>query len=716
MYNQSVEILIPELFSQAHIKHRRNNPALPPDNRRSMELFARHKDGNEFSVECNLIPFKIDGEILTLCAIGDVSKSKQVEEQTRLLSVAIEQTADCVVITDREGTIQYVNSAFEKESGYSRNEALGKMPRIVKSDMHAPQFYEELWKAILSGKAFSAVFINKKKNGELFYEQKTITPLKDAKGNITHFVSTAKVITEQVLAEQALKQSKERYQDLFENTSDLIQIVTPEGRLLYVNRAWRQALGYEENELKDLSIDNIVCPDDQKRCLTTLNRAIAGEKTDVLETIFVTKDGKSITVEGSVDCRFEAGRATMVVCILRDITERKKTELDLIAAKTRAEQSDKLKNVFISNISHEIRTPLNVILGYTGLIENVFEERIGPEEKGFFKNINSGCKRLIRTVEHILNFSGIQTGTLSLTREKFDIAQQLKDLCIDMQHTATEKNLTLDCVIEYEPAYIYADSYYINQALTNLIDNAIKFTEQGSVFVKLYKENNTVCVVVRDTGIGISEEYILKVFDAFSQEAFGYTRPYEGLGLGLALTKRYIEINNGTIEMKTDKGKGTTFIVRFPAAISEHKGEETVAGESSYTKLKNLRHEGERFNILVVEDDAQSRQYMNAILSKEYDVFIAVSAEEAWTILTNEKIDLILMDLSLRGDVDGIQLTKKIRVEDVFKSIPILAVTAHAFPQDRKNSIIAGCNDYLSKPFRRKQLMELIESYLRTTS
>ena len=292
------------------------------------EFRALQKDGSIAWVEqMTRIVRDTDGNVSEYRnVVRDITERKRAEQQMRQLSMAVEQTADSVVITDREGVIQYVNAAFEKETGYTREEALGKTPRILKSGVHHPRFYENLWKTILAGNVFKAVFINRNKAGELFYEQKTITPLKDSKGNTTHFVSTAKNITDQMQAEKTLRESEERYRDLFESTSDLIQAVAPDGRLLYANRAWREVLGYTEEELIGLNIDRVMHPKALTQCFETLQRAMSGEKVDRIETRFVTKDGKAIIAEGSVACRFEASQPVAVTCFLRDITERREAE------------------------------------------------------------------------------------------------------------------------------------------------------------------------------------------------------------------------------------------------------------------------------------------------------------------------------------------------------------------------------------------------------
>jgi len=334
LVGQSVEILMPERFRQRHIEHRTEYAAHPQAHvmGSGKELFARRKDGNEFPVDIAMGPFRTGGSTLILCAIRDVSERKRLEQEMRHLSAAVEQTADCVIIGDREGTVQYVNPAFEGETGYTREEVVGKTLRVLKSGVHDVAFFGSLRKTILSGRVFRAVFVSRKKDGELIHEQTTITPIVDAQGNITHFVSTAKNITENVRAEQALRESEERFRDLFESTHDLIQAVTPDGRFLYVNRAWREALGYTEKEVARLTLHQVIHAESLAKCGAAMQQLLAGEKTDRIETVFVTKQGKSINVEGGIYCKYEQGSPVSISCILRDITDRKEAEETLRAS------------------------------------------------------------------------------------------------------------------------------------------------------------------------------------------------------------------------------------------------------------------------------------------------------------------------------------------------------------------------------------------------
>ena len=251
-----------------------------------------------------------------------------------------------------------------------------------------------------------------------------------------------------------------------------------------------------------------------------------------------------------------------------------------------------------------------------------------------------------------------------------------------------------------------------------MIDNAIKFTKKGHIDVRVYCQDRRVCIEIADTGIGMAPEYLPKVFSVFSQEASGYTRPFDGLGLGLSLTKKYIELNRGSITVKSRKGKGSTFTLQFLAERVESPLPVEDSGPTEADVLDVFPTspdvEGLR-TVLFVEDDEETQEYMASLLAREYNLRIASTAHAAWNIIESTHIDLVLMDLSLQGDEDGISLTKRIRHDARFGETPIIAVTAHAFPKDRISSLEAGCNAYFSKPFQIEELKKSMEQFLQQT-
>jgi signal transduction histidine kinase len=284
------------------------------------------------------------------------------------------------------------------------------------------------------------------------------------------------------------------------------------------------------------------------------------------EEVITTPDGVEHILEIiKVPLFHSNGERKGLVVLGRDITERKKAEFELIKAKEEAEKSNKLKSEFLAQMSHEIRSPINIILSFTSLLKEEVKGKLPQEMDICFDSIDSGGKRIIRTIDQILNMSEIQTGSFESTITEIDLIKDILSNCItEFRTPARLKGLELKFKADVESAQIKGDSYSINQIFTNLIDNAIKYTHNGEVEVALSKpDGKSICVDVRDTGIGISEEYLPDLFKPFSQEESGYTRRFEGNGLGLALVKKYVEINNADIIVESTKGRGSMFRVIF---------------------------------------------------------------------------------------------------------------------------------------------------------
>jgi PAS domain S-box-containing protein len=513
-----------------------------------------------------------------------------------------------------------------------------------------------------------------------------------------------------------LAESEKRYRRLVQ-LSPFPLIVTVEALIVFVNDAGLRLFDASTvEELYDRSVFDFIMTDFERRNDNRFPFMLqqSDEIYDVkgnLEKL----DGQIIDIElTAIPIIYGEKEARHIV--IRDITQQERQKTELIAAKERAEQSDKLKDAFIANISHEIRTPLHIIIGYSNLITNELIGQLYPEMDSYFQAIRRGSQRLMRTVEHILNISSIQVGTFSVQPEEIRVSDRIEELVQELKSLAHKKGLLLNYRTDCPAAILYADRYCIDQAVSNVVDNAIKFTKKGQVDVRVYCQDRRVCIEIADTGIGMAPEYLPKVFSVFSQEASGYTRPFDGLGLGLSLTKKYVELNRGSITVKSRKGKGSVFTLQFLA----ERVEETIIpvpeidfhDEAMIEQLQRVpRIEGLR-TVLFVEDDEETQEYMASLLAKEYNLRIASTAAAAWSIIDSTGIDLVLMDLSLQGDEDGISLTKRIRHDARFGETPIIAVTAHAFPKDRIQSLEAGCNAYFSKPFQIEELKKSMEAIL----
>jgi signal transduction histidine kinase len=291
----------------------------------------------------------------------------------------------------------------------------------------------------------------------------------------------------------------------------------------------------------------------------------------LLTTLFFVSSRSKYVLRKLVDRRTQE-LESLNTELRHEVEVRRRTEVDLIMARDKAEHSDRLKDSFIATMSHEIRTPLHVILGYVDLLHHPEGSSISDDHALYMRSMKNAGQRLMRSVEEMLHISSLRAGTFNMDLEDFDIVESTRMVVREFHHAAKERGITLAFKSTLAQAMVYADRYSLEQAVTNLVDNAIKYTERGEVEIFVRGEGNDCTLSVRDTGIGISDDYIHHVFDVFSQEKTGYNRPYDGLGLGLSLTRQFVEINSGKIGVKSEKGRGSEFTISFPTITPVEHG------------------------------------------------------------------------------------------------------------------------------------------------
>jgi len=276
-------------------------------------------------------------------------------------------------------------------------------------------------------------------------------------------------------------------------------------------------------------------------------------------------DGTTFFAEVSLNL-IELNNQNQILASVRDISSRKKVEKELKIAKVRAEKSDRLKSDFLAQMSHEIRTPINTIMNYTSLLKMEFENQVSEDNSGSFKSIQNAAIRLLRTIDLILNISDLEAGTYDPKFEKKNLADQIIiPVLNEFKQAAGLKNISISFSNNTnQPSETILDSYTVSQTIANLIDNSIKYTNTGEVILSLDKNLQYYYLSIKDTGVGISKEYLPSLFEKFSQEEAGYTRRYEGSGLGLTLVKKYCDINGIKISVKSKKSKGTIFLLEIP--------------------------------------------------------------------------------------------------------------------------------------------------------
>jgi len=382
--------------------------------------------------------------------------------------------------------------------------------------------------------------------------------------------------------------------------------------------------------------------------------------------------------------------------------ERKKVEEEMHKSKVLAEESAKSKSDFIANMSHELRTPLGAIIGFTDLLKKT---DLSGQQKEYLDAISSSGNSLLSIINDILDLSKLDAGKFIIESIPFNIADLLQSVQVMFLSKAKKKKLELTCTVDEQiDRYLSGDPMRLTQILINLIGNAIKFTEKGGVFVdcRLAAAQEDVLLLqfnIRDTGIGIPEDKVANIFDRFTQADSNITRRYGGTGLGLAITKQLIELQGGTISLLSGEGKGAEFIFTLPFAVSALQHITTEQKETPETL-----HFGNVKKILVVDDNLFNQKLAANILEHNgFTVTVLDNGSKALDLLKTESFDLILMDIQMPV-MDGYKATQLIR-EEMHITTPVIAMTAHALAGEKEKCLQAGMNDYLSKPFKEKDLL-----------
>ncbi len=397
----------------------------------------------------------------------------------------------------------------------------------------------------------------------------------------------------------------------------------------------------------------------------------------------------------------------------KEIAAHKKTVEELIIAKDKAEEMNRLKSNFLANMSHELRTPMVGILGFSELIQT---EKNLDTTKELGMLISKSSSRLMNTLNSIINLSIVESERITVHEQIINIVELITRIIEIYENEAKSKGLTIRMEAENKAIFIKTDEKIITDILTNLLSNAIKFTDRGDITISLrYDTNNDknfVSIEVKDTGIGIEESQFNVIFDEFRQASEGLSRSFEGTGLGLTLCKKYIELLGGTILVKSKLNMGSTFFVKLPSSKIN------VSGINVNKKVPiDLDKQIEQLNyiqgkILYVEDDDTNRKLMKIYLKDKFELDFALNTKEALQKVKENNYILILMDINLGHGDNGIVAVKEIRKIEKFKKLPIIAVTAYAMFGDKEEFIHVGCSDYLPKPYNKDTLLSTIAKNL----
>ena len=477
-----------------------------------------------------------------------------------------------------------------------------------------------------------------------------------------------------------------------------------------VNQGYTNLTGYTLEELHRLkgrslkeTVINLEMDDIIELCLDT-------KECITYEAIHLTKDMRELWVSSSLTPFVRNGEVEKLIVIDTDITQMKMNELELMNAKYQAEKSDKVKEQFMANLSHEIRTPMNAVMGLGNLL---LKTRLDAKQLKYVKGIRSSADNILSVVNEVLDFAKIEAGKVEFESIEFNLKELFSNLVQTFQFKADEKNLNLLTAIDKKiPDPIIGDSVRLNQVLLNLVSNAIKFTDNGKVNIRarlVYEADNDVTILysVTDTGIGIPEHKLAKVFESYTQASKETTRKYGGTGLGLTIVKQIVELQNGSIDVKSKVGIGTTFsfILTFERGDDVKVDPKELVPEKKTEKVGAIR-------VLIADDNKLNQEVLTDHINDwdpEIKVGVADNGREAVTKLEAGHYDIILMDIQM-PEMTGYEASRQIRDKLPYpkNSIPIIAVTAATTKEEQDECFRAGMNDYVVKPVDTELLFEKI--------
>lgn len=479
-----------------------------------------------------------------------------------------------------------------------------------------------------------------------------------------------------------------------------VQVVEQSGKIVYTNEAFTILWGYHLDELAEYSLFNDIVLKENKSVEKIME--VLNGKTytaiDYYEDSLLRSREYAIPILRTNIFLIKDEEEPYIVMYHEDQTEILLTEEEVKKARDASYESERLKNTFLNVLSHELRTPLNIILGYSSLIRENLIDKIGAEDKIYLDNLHSGSERLFKSITQMLEFAQIEAGNYSLNTETTDLISIIQDCLPDHQKHAKEKNLELRTNFSHKKIYVDVDVQCVENALNNLISNGVKFTHQGyvEIEVSILQEKGLAICKVRDTGIGISTKYLDHLYQPFSQEDLNVGRNYEGIGLGLALAKRYIEKLGGSLLVDSIKGVGSTFTFTLPLNQSK-----TFASVSDLDAVKGTN------KILMIDNSGETFELVKAFLKNSFTLFNYSVREFKLEFVQDSSFSHFIFDVDKNYWQQGIFICRDIKRHDPFKR-PIIIISSEYIEDKIREFYQAGATKFMVKPFGKLELTKII--------
>lgn len=635
-------------------------------------------------------------------------KLKESEERFRLISgLTTDYLFSTRLNSDGNHKMDWVLGALEKITGYTFEEYIKiggwrktLHPDDVKKDDEA--FYQ------LSNNQTAVCEVRTiRKDGKVVWNRSYGYPVWDSNENrLVGIYGAVQDITDQKLAEESIR----KFIRGIEQSPAIIVITDSKGFIEYVNPKFSEVSGYKFEEVKNKKMRILKLADEKIGDYAHLWEIIHNKQDWHGEFYNKKKDGsyywESVSISPILD---EDNNITNIIGIMEDITLQKQLNADLVSAKEKAEEMNRIKTYFYANMSHELRTPFVGIVGFTELLSETLEN---PEHKEMAEAILKSSRRLTDTLNKILNVTKLEFDKLEVVNQPVEVYELITSLHTLYSKSAALKNLKLEVSFNCDNCVIQTDEKLLREVLNNLINNAIKYTEQGKIQIivdrKVSDQQESLIIAVADTGVGIPKHLQNIIWQEFRQVSEGFNRSFEGTGLGLSITKKYVELIGGSIILESEPGKGSVFTIILPVKIEK---DDTVTAKPKAEIINSAESidVDKVTNILYVEDDPIAVDFVSRILSKQFNITISRTADEALDKLKINSYDILLVDINLGHGMDGVELTQIIRKMPRYNDIPIVAVTAYASNNDKAEFLSKGLSHYLSKPFTSRDLLHLLE-------
>lgn len=703
------------------------------------DVKVKGKKGASAVLDFSIKPiFNENGHVELLIAEGrDVTELRNKEEMARIFERMLASSTDGVIVLDArldEMPVIRVNAAFEKINGYTPDEVIGNPGRLLLSNLKDQPENELLSDAFAKGIECRAELLNERKDGALFWNELYLAPVANLAGVVTHWVGVQTDITDRKNHEQELfnyrtqleelvrarTQELELSQERLQETQQMTGLGSWELDLDTLKISWSKVandvFGFEVDKKLVLLHDfyQIIHPDDLVSLIDIVRKLELNPGSVQYELRCFRANGELIYLSCFSRSIVKNGKPVKILSSILDITNQKQIQAELEIARNKAEMASKAKSEFLANMSHEIRTPMNAIIGFSDLLFAGINEK---KQKSQIEAIRSSAGSLLRIIDDILDLSKIEAGKVTIRNTRFDLNDFLRNFEAMYNQLAVAK--LLDFVVDVDkdfPPVIFIDDTRFRQIVINLVGNAIKFTEKGMIKLGIYKkyidaEWLHLTLQVEDTGIGIPEDQLQRIFEPFTQQEGQSEKQFGGTGLGLTITKKLVETLGGTINVKSNPGTGSVFTILLPHIRYSLEQSGATENNGRHTGMKSLRFSGS-FKILVADDSEVNRKLLADILEGSHlQILEASDGNEVVRMAVDNAPDIILMDLRMPG-LNGCEATRLIKNNPATSHIPVICLSASANSLPDVDMAAYPVDSFIQKPINIDELILTLRKYL----